>query len=232
MPANVLVNALAAELCFPSMLRDGYALFERAFGSEELRSWRAAAVRGRAGLRHCELPDTLIRDVEERLSPLAHEIIGGAARLVRVLLFDKTAEANWGVPWHQDRSIAVRERFDLAGHCCWTKRAGYWQVEPPVEALQSMITLRAHLEDCGEDNGPLQLIPGSHAAGRLTQTEILTRSKMANAVTCYARAGDVLAIRPLLIHSSRPARCPTRRRVLHLEFAAYELARPLQWALQ
>ena len=34
---------------------------------------------------------------------------------VRAILFDKTGDANWTVPWHQDRSIAVATRIDVAG---------------------------------------------------------------------------------------------------------------------
>jgi hypothetical protein len=34
---------------------------------------------------------------------------------VRAILFDKITSANWTVPWHQDRSIAVRKRIDVPG---------------------------------------------------------------------------------------------------------------------
>jgi hypothetical protein len=33
-------------------------------------------------------------------------------------------------------------------------------VHPPAEILDKMLTLRVHLDDCGEENGPLRVIPG------------------------------------------------------------------------
>ena len=41
--------------------------------------------------------------------------------------------------------------------------------------------------------------------------------------------GGILAFRPLLLHASSPARQPRHRRVVHLEFAAVELAGGLEW---
>jgi hypothetical protein len=36
---------------------------------------------------------------------LAASVLGEAARPVRAILFDKTSSTNWGLPWHQDRTI-------------------------------------------------------------------------------------------------------------------------------
>jgi len=38
---------------------------------------------------------------------------GRHVRPVRVLTFDKSLGSNWSVPWHQDRTIAVRQRIDV-----------------------------------------------------------------------------------------------------------------------
>ena len=46
------------------------------------------------------------------------------AKPVRVVAFDKTAEQNWGVPWHQDRVIAVKARHDLPGYHNWSQKRG------------------------------------------------------------------------------------------------------------
>ena len=37
---------------------------------------------------------------------------------------------------------------------------------------ESMLVVRLHLDDCGEDNGPLRVLPGSHRLGRLTSEQI------------------------------------------------------------
>src|SRR5450756_1282922 len=39
---------------------------------------------------------------------------------VRAVYFNKTAEANWLVAWHQDLTIAVKERIDLPGSVSYT----------------------------------------------------------------------------------------------------------------
>ena len=93
-----------------------------------------------------------------------------------------------------------------------------------------MVTMRLHLDDCPEDNGPLRVIPGSHADGIFGRDDITTRTK-SDALTVTAKAGDALFMRPLLLHASSPAKRPAHRRVLHLEFAPSDLLPyGLDWA--
>ena len=49
------------------------------------------------------------------------------------------------------------------------------------------------------------------------------------AVTCVANRGDAIVMRPLLLHSSSPAKVPSSRRVLHLEFSSDELPSGVEW---
>ncbi|MFB0613016.1 hypothetical protein [Aurantiacibacter poecillastricola] len=46
---------------------------------------------------------------------IAAETLGPGARPVRAVFFDKTPNMNWSLAWHQDRTIAVRKRTDVAG---------------------------------------------------------------------------------------------------------------------
>ncbi|WP_338868624.1 phytanoyl-CoA dioxygenase family protein [Myxococcus stipitatus] len=92
-----------------------------------------------------------------------------------------------------------------------------------------MLALRIHLDDCGEENGPVRVLPGTHLQGRLTEADIDDRKSRIAPVTCLARRGDVLAFHPLLLHASSPATRPGHRRVLHLEFAAATLPGGLEW---
>jgi ectoine hydroxylase-related dioxygenase (phytanoyl-CoA dioxygenase family) len=91
-----------------------------------------------------------------------------------------------------------------------------------------MLAIRIHLDDCGEDNGPLRVIPGSHQDGFFSDAEIQNRSKE-NAVACAVLRGDTILMRPLLLHSSPPATKPSNRRVVHLEFAGAELPHGAKW---
>jgi ectoine hydroxylase-related dioxygenase (phytanoyl-CoA dioxygenase family) len=87
-----------------------------------------------------------------------------------------------------------------------------------------MLTLRIHLDDVTEENGPLQVLPGTHAR--------CARSSARAPVAILAKAGDVLAMRPLLSHCSGVSNPETsrHRRVIHLEFAAIrELPDGYQW---
>lgn len=146
-----------------------------------------------------------------------HEVLGPCFGLVRVLYFDKHPEASWALGWHKDRTIAVRDNRIRSDHFTKpTTKAGTPHVEAPVAVLERMLTLRLHLDDVTEDNGPLQVIPGSHKSG--IDRELPNQ----DAVTVFARAGDGLFMRPLISHASDKSSEGTHRhrRVLHLEFAA------------
>jgi hypothetical protein len=156
--------------------------------------------------------------------------LGPAARPVRGILFDKNPAANWKVAWHQDRSIAVRERRDIAGFGPWSVKEGVVHVQPPAEILARMLTLRLHLDDCDPDNGPLRVIPGSDREGILSDLDIVAAVRAGPVVDCCLPAGGVLLMRPLLLHASSAAKVPRHRRVIHVEFSADELPGGLTWA--
>jgi ectoine hydroxylase-related dioxygenase (phytanoyl-CoA dioxygenase family) len=188
------------------------------------------AVDGRGGARNL-LAHTGIRSLaaSQAVRSFASAVLGDACFAVRAILFDKTPSANWKVVWHQDLSIATRQRVDMPGFGPWTEKAGVVHVQPPVAVLERMLALRIHLDDCGPDNGPVRVIDGSHRHGRLsaTQIEMLRRSEVER--DCLAEQGTILAFRPLILHASAPAIAPVHRRVIHVEYAAHELPSPLEW---
>jgi len=149
-------------------------------------------------------------------------ILGEKFRAVRGIFFDKTAGANWPVLWHQDLSLAVRERLELAGWSNWSIKRGVAHVQPPPAILAQMVTMRLHLDDCPTENGALKVIPGSHRKGLVARTEIQAMAAGPTQIV-KAKAGDAVFIRPLLLHASSAARTPDHRRVLHLEFAPADL---------
>jgi len=153
-------------------------------------------------------------------------------RPARVLLFDKREGANWAVGWHQDRTIAVAARQNLADYTCWTTRHGVVHVEPPFELLARMRTVRLHLDDCDADNGPLDVIPGSHALGRLCVEAVNELTDRAAATRFTARSGDALVLALPIVHRSKAAKTLKRRRVLHIDFGPEKLPGSLDWALK
>jgi ectoine hydroxylase-related dioxygenase (phytanoyl-CoA dioxygenase family) len=160
---------------------------------------------------------------------LVEPVLGAGAFAVRGILFDKTPGANWKVTWHQDLTIAVQERRDAPGFGPWSEKAGIVHVQPPAQILQRMLTVRVHLDDCGLENGPVQVIPGSHAVGRLSAEEITAWRAQAQPIPCTSPRGGVLLMRPLILHASSPATTPAHRRVVHLEFAVDDLPHGLEW---
>jgi ectoine hydroxylase-related dioxygenase (phytanoyl-CoA dioxygenase family) len=155
--------------------------------------------------------------------------IGRTARPVRALIFDKTAQRNWAVAWHQDRAIAVRERRDVPGFGPWSQKKGVAHVEPPLDIMAGMVTLRVHLDDCDDDNAPLLIARGSHRMGRVPDAETgAVVQRLAQAV-CLARAGDVWVYATTIIHASGRARTPSRRRVLQVDYAGVSLPGGLEW---
>ncbi len=148
---------------------------------------------------------------------------------VRAIYFDKTPDTNWLVTWHQDLTLALRARLEAPGFGPWSVKDGVPHVQPPIELLERMLTVRLHLDDADEDNGALQVLPASHRNGRLSATDIRAMRERCPEVICSVAAGDALLMRPLLLHASSRSRLPRHRRVLHIEFAAFALPDGLQW---
>ena len=165
----------------------------------------------------------------ERIGKYLWSVIGRDLVAVKATLFDKTNEANWRVQWHQDRTIAVKEQLDVSGYGRWSTKAGTLHVEAPDQVLAQMVALRIHLDECGPENGPLRVIPGSHRHGKLAGDAIQKMVAGGNIVELYVPQGGFLLMRPLLLHASSPATVPMHRRVLHLEFAPREAISPLKW---
>jgi ectoine hydroxylase-related dioxygenase (phytanoyl-CoA dioxygenase family) len=160
---------------------------------------------------------------------LVEPVLGPGCFVVRGILFDKTPGANWKVAWHQDLTIAVREPRDAPGFGPWSEKAGIPHVQPPLEVLERMLTVRVHLDPCGPENGPVQVLPGSHAHGRLAPGDVARLRERGEPVPCTCGRGGALVMRPAILHASSPATRPGHRRVVHLEFAADDLPHGLEW---
>jgi ectoine hydroxylase-related dioxygenase (phytanoyl-CoA dioxygenase family) len=220
--------------------RDGYAVIHGLLSPSE-----TAAARGAAAAVYAEQPSAKagVRDPLGRhptlrriadapaVRAIAAAVLGPKAKIVRAILFDKTPDANWDVVWHQDVTIAVEARHDVAGFGPWSSKGGVPHVQPPAAVLERMATVRLHLDDCGTGNGPLLVVRGSHRGGISDVRSLDPTACDAAAHACAAPAGSAVVMRPLTLHASRKAITPAHRRVLHLEFAADELPPPLRWRL-
>ncbi len=205
----------------PSLADDGYEIQRGVLGDaevSELRSEADAIARsaGTACVRH-------LRVRSERFDALSVSsallsLLPPGLRPVRSILFDKTPTENWPVLWHQDLTIAVSEERPTSGYGPWSHKDGSPHVQPPVPLLEHMVTIRLHLDDTSAANGALRVIPGSHRDGKISSVSLSGYNKDTS-LACECSAGDALLISPLILHSSRRSEAPTRRRVIHFEYA-------------
>ena len=156
-------------------------------------------------------------------------MLGIGAQPVRAVLFDKTADRNWTLGWHQDRTLVVRERSEVEGFGPWSRKDGALHVAPPIGLLQRMATFRIHLDTCGSDNAPLKAAVGSHTCGYVPADQAAVEAERYPIAECVAEAGDVWAYSTPILHASARAASPTRRRVLQVDYAAFSLPDGLLW---
>ena len=211
----------------------GYAVADIVLADHQcqhIASSLPGVIGGRGGVRNLIGHPTVMQLLQhERFGAYLWSIVGRDLVAVKATLFDKTPQANWRAQWHQDRTINVRERMDVAGYGPWTSKAGALHVDAPAEVLAQMLAVRIHLDACDADNGPLRVIPGSHLAGKLGQHELESMVESAPVVELYVPQGAIVLMRPLLVHASSTSNTAAHRRVLHIEFAPPEAISPLQW---
>ena len=183
----------------------------------------------RPGYRFADL-STLARFlVHGAAGTIARDTLGLRARPVRAVLFDKTPGANWSLAWHQDRTVAVRDRADAEGFGNWTVKQGIQHVEPPFELLSRMMTLRLHLDDVDEHNAPLLIAPGSQRLGLIPEARISDVVAQCGSALCVAKAGDVWCYATPILHASAASQSQGHRRVLQVDYSVDELPAPLRW---
>ncbi|WP_299257987.1 phytanoyl-CoA dioxygenase family protein [uncultured Aquimarina sp.] len=172
-----------------------------------------------------EIKDLLFNNT---LKHLIHEYFGKDYFLVKSIYFDKPPASNWFVSYHQDLSISVNKKVIIPGYTNWTVKQNQFGVQPPLEVLENIYTIRIHLDETNEHNGALKVIPESHLKG-IYRPETIDWN-IEKEIVCNVPTGDVMLMQPLLLHSSSRTTNDQRRRVIHLEFSNKELIKDLEWA--
>lgn len=203
----------------------GFALIPSVFSAKEI-SGVGDVLAGsrlhhtRAGIRHAMRDPLVARFANSRpLLDLASEVLEGVAVPFRATLFDKSPNSNWLVVWHQDTALPLREQRQCPGWGPWSIKDGVCYAHAPASALERVVALRVHLDDSLAENGPLRVLPGSHSTGVLDDAEIHKLASASTPLDCRMEKGGILAMRPLVVHSSSKSRSEARRRVLHIEYA-------------
>jgi Phytanoyl-CoA dioxygenase (PhyH) len=109
--------------------------------------------------------------------------------------------------------------FDLPGWGPWSRKAGVLYAHAPSWALSHIVALRIHLDASTSDNGPLRILPGTHSLGVMSDADVFASARSRPHSDCIVGRGGVMAMYPLLVHSSGKSRSSAPRRVLHIEYA-------------
>jgi ectoine hydroxylase-related dioxygenase (phytanoyl-CoA dioxygenase family) len=172
-----------------------------------------------------ELQNVLWND---KLKTLIKDLFGANYFNVKAIYFDKPPQSNWIVAWHQDLTISVSEKTDIEGFTNWTLKQGQPTVQPPQSVLESIYTVRIHLDDCDETNGALRVIPKSHQKGVISMKDFRL-DDYPEPITCDVPKGGVMLMKPLILHASNKSTSERNRRVIHLEFSDLALPCGLDW---
>lgn len=148
---------------------------------------------------------------------------------VQCTYFDKSPLRNWRVAFHQDLAVPTARRSHHPELGAWSEKEGQLFVHAPVSLLTQLLAVRVHIDPATTYNGPLRLIPGTHSLGRLNPAQIQQARETAQEVACTAQPGDVLLMRPLILHASSKGTVPVRRRVLHFLFAPPNPGFDIRW---
>lgn len=175
-----------------------------------------------------EIPEVTNFIFNDRIKTIIKEIFGEKYFSVKSIYFDKPEKSNWYVAYHQDLTISVDRKIDVPNFGPWTTKQNQFAVQPPLNILENVYTIRIHLDDTDEDNGALKIVPKSHAKG-IYRPETIDW-KVESEEICKVEKGGVMIMKPLLLHGSNRTTNGKKRRVIHIEFSDMELPQELQWS--
>ena len=175
-----------------------------------------------------EVPEIKDLIFNENIRKVVKEIFGEKYFVVKSIYFDKPEASNWYVAYHQDLTISVDKKLDLPGFGPWTTKKNQFAVQPPLNILENIYTIRIHLDDTNENNGALKVVPTSHAKG-IYRPETIDWTIETEEI-CNVEKGGIMMMKPLTLHGSNRTTNGKKRRVIHIEFSDMELPEVLQWS--
>jgi ectoine hydroxylase-related dioxygenase (phytanoyl-CoA dioxygenase family) len=175
-----------------------------------------------------EIPEVTGLVFNQNLLRIISELFGDDYFVVKSIYFDKPETSNWYVSYHQDLTISVDRKMEIENYGPWTTKQNQFAVQPPIDILENIFTIRIHLDDTDENNGALKVIPKSHLQ-KIYRPETIDWS-VETETTCSVPKGGIMIMKPLLLHSSSRTTNHQKRRVIHIEFSNRELPNELKWA--
>lgn len=173
-------------------------------------------------------PEIIDKVFNKRFLKVLESISPECDKSIKSIYFDKPPSNNWIVNWHQDLTINLKDKKDIPYYKNWRVNSERTVVQPNIGILESIFTVRIHLDDCTKENGALRVIEKSHEKGVIPITEWI-RSKEGVEKICEVKKGGILIMKPLILHSSKRTDNQKKRRVIHIEFIDKELPNGLEW---
>lgn len=175
-----------------------------------------------------ELPEIKPLVFNEKLNSIIKSIAGEDYFIVKSIYFDKPEKSNWFVAYHQDLTISVDKKENIEGFGSWTSKHNQFAVQPPLEILENIFTIRIHLDETNENNGALKVVDQSHSK-KIYRPETIDWAIEKESL-CNVEAGGIMLMKPLLLHGSNRTSNNKRRRVIHIEFSNKELPNGINWS--
>lgn len=175
-----------------------------------------------------EIPEIKNLIFNENIKKIIKEVFGEQYFVVKSIYFDKPERSNWYVAYHQDLTISVDKKTALPNFGPWTTKQNQFAVQPPLDILENIYTIRIHLDDTDEHNGALKVVPRSYAKG-IYRPETIDWSIETEHI-CNVERGGVMLMKPLTLHGSNRTTNGKKRRVIHIEFSDRELPEEIQWS--
>ncbi len=165
----------------------------------------------------------------KQITSLVEEVLGGNSFPVNAFVLDKTQDNNWGLGWHQDLKVAVKNKIETVGYSNWTVECGIPHAIPPKEVLEKRLSVRIHLDHCFIDNGAILIAPKSHKHGIIQSETEIEKIISDESIYCEVEKGGVLFITSLLFHKSPYSTTDKKRRILQIDYVGTELTNGLEW---
>ena len=175
-----------------------------------------------------ELPQIKSLVFNEKLKSVIKSIAGENYFIVKSIYFDKPEKSNWFVAYHQDLTISVDKKESIEGFSSWTSKYNQFAVQPTIDILENIFTIRIHLDETDENNGALKVIDGSHSKNIYRPGTI--DWKIEKESFCKVEAGGIMIMKPLLLHGSNRTSNNKRRRVIHIELSNISLPEKINWS--
>ncbi|WP_428742364.1 phytanoyl-CoA dioxygenase family protein [Tenacibaculum sp.] len=214
------------------LIEKGFSITSTIFSDEEIENLKKLinSPKDTYAIRQLFVNNPAIMEIvlsNDKFKRLISEVCEDDYFITKAIYFNKPAKSNWFVSHHQDISISAENKIEAENYTNWTNKKGQLGVVPPLEILENTVTFRIHLDDTDETNGALKVIPKSHSKGFIRVDEKFKVQEHGEEQLCKVRKGEVMLMKPLLLHASQKSISSTDRSVIHMELCNRNI--PMGW---